>query len=370
MTDKTNDKQKHESKLIERQKEASLVRKIVLICFFVILLTIAGATYATYQYVVNAIGPVDESDEEMIEVEIPIGSTSTRIGSILEEHDLVSSGSMFRYYVRYKNEDGFQAGDYELSRSMSMDEIIDELKEGTIYEEYQLTFTIPEGRWLEEVTERIANETNLEKEELVELVHDEEYLESLIERYTMLSETILDENIRWPLEGYIFPARYDFVEEEVTAEQVIQAMLDRTAATLEEYNAGGSDMSYHEILTIASIIEGEARNDEEREIISGVIHNRLNIGMALQMDPTVAYAHGEHISRTLYEDLEIDSPYNTYQISGLPIGPINNPGAASIRTALQPVEHSYLYFYHAADGEVYFSETYSEHQQVLEQHRD
>lgn len=366
---KDNEKIKHKEKLIERQKEASLVRKIVIICFLVIILTVAGATYATYKYVMNAIGPVDETDEEMITVEIPIGSTSTRIGSILEEEGIVSNGTMFRFYVRYKNEGHFQAGEYELARSMHMDEIIETLKEGVVYEDYALSFTIPEGRWLEEVFERIADETNLEEEDLIELVQDEQYIDSLIERYSILTDDILEEEIRWPLEGYLFPARYDFVDEEVTAEQVIEAMLDRSAAVLDEY-AGDTGYSFHEIMTIASIIEGEARNDEEREAISGVVHNRLNINMALQMDPTVAYAHGEHLSRTSYEDLEIESPYNTYHVSGLPVGPINNPGEASIRTALQPANHNYLYFYHAEDGEVYFSESYSEHQQILEEHRD
>ncbi|MBU9712543.1 endolytic transglycosylase MltG [Bacillus tamaricis] len=340
-----------------------------MICLLLIILGVAGGAYAGYHYVTGAIGPVDENDDEIVHVTIPIGSTSTGIGRILEENGVISDSSIFRYYVRFKNETGFQAGDYELTKSMNLDQIIDELKEGTIYQEYQLSFTIPEGRWLEDVITRIASETNLEEEELTEKVNDEEYLTELISRFEMLEDVILDEEIRWPLEGYMFPSRYDFVEEEIEVEQMIESMLRRTATVLTDNGAGSSDYSYHEILTIASIIEGEARNDEERLRISGVIENRLRIGMPLQMDPTVAYAHGEHFSRTLIEHTEFASPYNTYHINGLPIGPINNPGEASIRAALNPEDHKYLYFYHAPSGNVYFSETLDEHNRAVQQYR-
>ncbi|WP_078597282.1 endolytic transglycosylase MltG [Evansella clarkii] len=369
MSDKKDPKDIHVSKLVERQKEASIVRKIVLVCFIVLILIIGGAVFGAYQYVMGALEPVDETDDEMIEVNIPIGSSTTGIGEILAEHDLINSSTLFRVYVRYRNEEGFQAGDYELSRSMDMDEIITELKEGTVYQDYELTFTIPEGRWLEQIVGIVSNETNIEAEELADLLQDEEYIEDLIERYTMLEEVILDEDIRYPLEGYLFPARYDFVDEEITPEQLVETMLDRTAAVLDHYEVGSQELSYHEVLTIASIIEGEARNDEERERVSGVISNRIIANMPLQMDPTIAYAHGEHFSRTLNEHLEIDSPYNTYRNTGLPPGPINNPGEQSIRAALAPENHGYLYFYHSPEGEVFFTETYEEHQEVLREHR-
>ncbi|ADU29793.1 endolytic transglycosylase MltG [Evansella cellulosilytica] len=362
-------RKKHREKLLERQKEASLVRKIVFVCLFLIILTVAGVGYGSYQYIMNAIGPVDESDDTDIEVSIPIGSTTTRIGEILEENGLISNASIFRYYVRFKNESNFQAGDYSLSRNMDMDDIILELKEGMVYQDYQISFTIPEGRWLERVIELAEENTNLSEEDILEVITDEEYLEELIERYEILEEVILTEEIRYPLEGYLFPARYDFVEEEITVEQLIETMINRTSSVLIDNGAAGSQYTYHEILTLASIIEGEARNDEERYRISGVIKNRLDRGMPLQMDPTVAYAHGEHLSRTTYDHLEIESPYNTYHVTGIPIGPINNPGEASIRAALLPEDHFYLYFYHSPNGDVYFTETLAEHEAVVGQYQ-
>ena len=369
MTDKKNSDNIHVSKLVERQKEASTVRKIVLVFFIVIILLFAGAAYGTYQYVMGTLEPVDETDNELIDVTIPIGSSTTGIGSILEENGLINNSTMFRVYVRYKNEEGFQAGDYQLSRSMEIDEIIAELKEGTVYQDYELSFTVPEGRWLEQVVSIVSQKTNLTAEELAELLVDEDYIQELIEQYPMLEEEILDEDIRYALEGYLFPARYDFLEEEIEAKQLVESMLNRSASALEQHGAQASDLSYHEIMTIASIVEGEARDNEERARISGVIHNRLRSDQALQMDPTVAYAHGEHFSRTLYEHLDIDSPYNTYRNRGLPPGPINNPGEQSIKAAINPETHRYLFFYHAPNGEVYFSELYEEHQEILRQHR-
>ncbi len=376
-----SDKKKHHekddteliNKLTEKQKEASVVRKIVLVCFFVVVLSVIGVGAGTYFYVMSAIGPVDEDEEEHIEVTIPIGSTSAGIGDILEEEGLISNGTIFRYYVRYKNESGFQAGDYQLSPSMDMDEIILALKDGRVHEDYALSFTIPEGLWLEQIIEEIAKNTDYEYEELMDFVNDEDYLTSLVDEYSILDEEILEnDNIRYPLEGYLFPARYDFTEENPEIEEIIDSMLSRTSSILAsaEEQVSSSNYTIHELLAIASIIEGESLNDEERRIISGVIYNRLSTNMRLQMDPTIAYAKGEHLSRTMQDDLTVESPYNTYQNPGIPPGPINNPGQESIVAALDPESHDYLYFYHSQDGQSFFTETYAEHQEVLREHRD
>ena len=359
-------------KLKERQEEASIVRKIVLVCLLLFLIAFAATGFYAYSYVKSALDPVDETDEQLMDVQIPIGSNSTRIGNILEENGLIKNASFFRYYVRYKNETGFQAGDYQLSRSMDLDEIIASLKEGTVYQEYALSFTIPEGRWLERILEIIADNTNHEIETLIEKVQDEEYLESLIGRYSILTEDILVEGIRWPLEGYLFPSRYDFVEENPSIETIIETMLQRTEQIIGRYFADLEDSDYniHEIMTLASIIEGEAQKSEDRYKISGVLYNRLDRNMRLEVDPSVAYAHGEHFSRTLYEHLDIDSPYNTYRVVGIPIGPINNPGEASIKAALQPDDNEYLFFYARTDGEVMYTRTFQEHQEVLRKYRD
>lgn len=363
-------KEAHRKKIEERKKEAGLVRKIVFSTLVLLILIIAAVGFGSYQYVMAALGPVDEESDETIEVELPLGANMDTIAETLEEEGVITSGTMFRYYVRLQNEGGFQAGNYELSQAMSMDDIIAELQEGTLYEEYAGSFTVPEGLWLEEIFTSVENQIEVPAAELAELVNDEDFLETQVENYEMLTEEILQEDIREPLEGYLFPARYDLREEELNAESVVTAMMDRMQQELNQIvDTEAENPEVHDLLTKASIIEGEARNDEERSTISGVIENRLSVPMALQMDPTVAYAQGERLSRTLYDDTEIESPYNTYSVQGLPIGPINNPGAASIRAAAEPERHDYLYFYHSADGEVHFNETYEAHQTIVNEYQ-
>lgn len=367
---KRQKKEAHRKKIEERKKEAGLVRKIVFSTLVLIILVIAAVGFGSYQYVMAALGPVDEESGETVEVELPLGSTTDSIAETLEEEGVITSATMFRYYVRLQSEDGFQAGNYELSQSMSMDDIIAELQEGTMYEEYAGSFTVPEGLWLEEIMESIETQIEIPASEIEEVAQDEEFLETVIDRYDMVSDDILQEDIREPLEGYLFPARYDLREEEINPENILYTMLDRMQEEVNQIiDPETNELAIHELLTKASIIEGEARDDEERATISGVIENRLSVPMALQMDPTVAYAQGERLSRTLYDDTEFESPYNTYDIQGLPIGPINNPGAASIRAAAEPEAHDYLYFFHTADGEVYFNETYEAHQSIVSEYQ-
>ncbi|WP_100406618.1 endolytic transglycosylase MltG [Bacillus solitudinis] len=358
--------------LEERVSQAKVVRKIVFFC--VLFIVILGGILAItgYNYIKNALGPMDVESEELVEVTIPIGSSSSSIGKILEEADLIRNGTLFRYYVRYKNESGFQAGDYALSPSMTMDEMIIELKEGRILQEAELIFTISEGRWLEDVVTVIEKETSHSEEDIMAILTDQEYIESLIEMYPMLSEEILNEGIRYALEGYLFPARYDFIDANPAIEVIIESMLTRTQSIVDELASEIEESGYtvHEIMTLASIIEREAQTSEDRYLISGVLYNRLDRGMMLQVDPTVAYALGEHRYMTTYEDLEIDSPYNTYRIVGIPIGPIANPGKDAIQAAVRPQREDYLFFYARYNGEVIYNETFEEHNRTLRMYRE
>ncbi|MFA9455941.1 endolytic transglycosylase MltG [Halalkalibacter sp. AB-rgal2] len=358
----SDDKQRN-SLYHERATQARIVRRIVFFAFLglVILGTIAG--FGAYSYITNALSPVDEDSPEEMEITIPIGSTANHIGTILEEEGLVRNGTVFRYYVRYKNESGFQAGDYRLHTGMTMDEIIESLKDGTVMQDPELVFTIPEGLWLEHMIEAIAKETDHTVEDLEAVIHDKDYVESLIERYDMLTEVVLDEDIRYPLEGYLFPARYDFMVENPSIEEIVEAMLSRTQAILTnlEEEMDELELTPHEVLTLASIIEREAQKSEDRYMISGVLHTRLERGMKLQVDPTTAYAIGEHLYMTSIPDTQYDSPYNTYVVDGIPIGPIAGPGQDSIEAVVRPEITGDLYFYARINGDVLYTDTYEEH---------
>ncbi|SFE27827.1 endolytic transglycosylase MltG [Alteribacillus iranensis] len=355
----------------ERARQAKVVRKVVAIIISVLVLVVIVVGVGGYLYIHSALQPVDEESEQTVTVDIPIGSSPASIGELLEEKEIIRNGTIFRYYVTYKNEQGLQAGEYELSPSMEIDEIIQSLKEGKVIQEAELTFTIPEGTWLEGIVETIAESSSYEEEDIMELLNDPSYLEKLIDKYDFINEAILKDDIRYPLEGYIFPARYDYYEENTELPAIIEKMIERMESELKPLSEEleESDLSVHELLTLASIVEREARNEEDRPIIAGVLFNRLEEGMRLEVDPTVAYAIGEHRYMTSYEDLEAESPYNTYRYEGMPPGPIASPGLPSIEAVLTPDDNEYLYFYARPNGEVIYNKEYEDHVEIQEKYR-
>lgn len=359
----------------QRVKEAKISRRIIVIVLTILIITLGTVGYKAYTYISEGLSPVDPDDNTIIEVEIPLGSTVDSIGSILEEKNIINSATIFKYYVKFNNETGFQAGEYKLAKNMQLNEIVESLKTGKILVDPLFTVTIPEGTTIEQIASIFGEQTSIDEEEFLERMNDEEFIKSYIVRYPELLDEneILKEDIRYPLEGYLFPLTYPFYEEEPTIEHVVDIMLQQTNNRIMTYRQDiiEQNMSIHEAITMASLIEEEAVGEDDRQTISGVFYNRMNQEpeMPLQTDPTVLYALGEHKERVLYEDLEVDSPYNTYENVGLPIGPISNFRENALQAALYPEEHNYLYFVAGYDGEVYYAETLDEHNQNIQEHR-
>lgn len=358
-------------KMIQKQSEARVVRKIVLIVSVVLFLAIGGTITGGYFYIKGALQPVDPTNNKEKSVEIPIGSSVTGIAEILENNGIIKNAKVFKYYVKFKNESGFMAGEYAMTPAMTFPEIIESLKTGRILEEVVFKLTIPEGKQLREIATIIGEKTNQNGEEVFKQLNDAAFINKLIQKYpNLLSEEILDSNIKHPLEGYLFPATYPFYKEEPTIEEIVTVMLNKTENVIEEY-AGPmveKEFTIHQLLTMASLIEEEATEQVERDQIASVFYNRIDIGMPLQTDPTVLYAQGEHKEKVLYKDLEIEDPYNTYINTGLTPGPIANAGVSSIEAALFPAETDYLYFLATGSGEVLFSKTLEEHNQKKAEH--
>lgn len=355
-----------------RGEDARIVRRIVFFIFLVFFIVIGIGGYKGYDYITSVLEPVDPQNEESIEIEIPMGTSSSTIAQILEDNGLIKNARIFRFYVKFKNISDFQAGEYTLSPSLTLDEIIESLQTGKIIVEPIYTVTIPEGKTIDEIAEIYAEKMPFKKDDFLEVANDTEYIEELIENYSsLLSDRILDENIRTPLEGYLFAATYSFYEKEPAIKSVIEDMLNKSVEVIQSFyeQIEEKDLSIHEALTMASLIEKESKTSEERPIISGIFYNRLEQGMLLQTDPTVLYSLGEHKERVLYEDLEVDSPYNTYKHTGLPIGPISNFGQESLAAALEPEETNFLYFLHDYNGKIFYAETLDEHNQLKNEHR-
>lgn len=342
-----------------------MLKKLVIILVVMIiigLVAVAGINYF-YQGLLEPVDPA--ADEEFVLVEIPSGAGGEVIAEILEQEGLIQNPIAFRYYVRSNNlGHTFMAGIYQLSPSMDVEQIIQKLQSGDVYSE-TIWFTIPEGYTIEQMAERLEQETLVEKERFLELAEDPTPV--IIEVLPYLNE-INDPDIKYLLEGYLFPDTYE-LNISADEEEIIKLMLRRMKRVVTDLTGVESidhmDRSLHELLTMASIVEREGRVDHERERIAGVFMNRLEIDQRLESCATIQYILGETKEFLTFQDLELPSPYNTYQHGGMPPGPIAAPGEKAISATLNPEAHEYYYFNYKYDdsGEHYFSKTLEEHNQ-------
>lgn len=354
-------------KMLEHHQEAKVVRKIVSIISILVLLLIVIIGGGGYLYIQSALKPVDPDSKKQKTVEIPIGSSVTGIGEKLESKGIIKNAKVFKYYVKLKNEGGFMAGEYQLSPSMDVAEIVSRLKTGKVLAEASFKITVPEGKQLTEIAAIMAKATNQKEDDILTKLNDKEFIKMLMEKYPdLLTNEILDTKIKYPLEGYLFPATYPFYKPNPSVEEMVTAMLDKTRTILSSYSDQSEEkkLSVHKLLTMASLIEEEATEKADRKKISSVFYNRIDKGMKLQTDPTVLYAQGKHKERVVYQDLEVNSPYNTYKHTGLPPGPIASAGKMSIEAALDPEKTDFYYFLAAEDGTIYYSKSLEEHNQL------
>jgi UPF0755 protein len=281
-------------------------------------------------------------------VTIPAGATLSSAADSLHRVGLIRSTQLFRLYAKVTGrERAIKAGRYRFAcDDATWNGMLDRLALGP--DERRLT--VPEGYRLTEIVPLIAKAVGAREDSVWAAVRD----------------TALRRELDVPtpdLEGYLFPDTY-YLTHGTPAIDVVRTMVRRFEQVWQdEWNARlqALAMNRHDIVTLASIVEKEARLDEERPVIAAVYHNRLRDGMPLQADPTVQYARGQHTNRVLYRDLEIESPYNTYRNAGLPPGPIAAPGRASLEAALQPADVPYKFFVAHPDGHHEFRVTFREH---------
>ncbi len=339
-----------------------MLRSLVIILVVLIIIGLAAVGVLNYFYL-SMLEPVDPAaSEDYVLVEIPSGAGSEVIADILEREGLIQNSVAFRYYVRSNNlGHTFMAGTYQLNPAMDVEEIVNKLQSGDVYAE-TTWFTVPEGYTLKQMADRLEEEGLIDSTKFLELADDP--TDNILDTFTELRR-IEEPEIEYLLEGYLYPDTYE-IYTTADEEEIIKLMLGRMNRIIDEESKNRADqlgLTIHEVLTIASLIEREAAVAHERDRISGVIHNRLEIGQMLQIDATIQYILGETKEFLTYADLEIPSPYNTYQYHGLPPGPIAAPGQPSIEAALYPEDTEYFYYNYKYDdtGEHYFSETYEEH---------
>lgn len=313
-------------------------------------------------YVQSQFQPPSDSGQA-VEITVPEGAGAEDVGVQLKEKELIKNAKFFSLYLRYEGQSGLlKTGKYYLRQGMTMEEIARVLVEGDAsYNTVQ--FTVPEGLTLEQIAEALDKQGLVKKDDFLKEADSGQF------DYDFVKEIPQNEAVEHRLEGYLFPETYE-VFKEADAHQLIDTMLKQTAAVFtpewrEQMKARG--LSVHQALTVASLIEREAQAAKERPMIAGVIDNRLKAPMKLQIDATIQFALGKQKETLLFADLEIESPYNTYKYEGLPPGPIASPGRDSIKAALYPAQHEFLFYVTKNDGtgEHYFAKTFAEHEQNI-----
>jgi len=292
------------------------------------------------------------SSEAPVHVMVPTGASLRTAADSLEHAGVIGSARLFRWYASIGGRDrGIKAGTYALRRGQKWSEVLSALVAG---EGLIVTVTIPEGFDLRTIVPRLAKALGVPEDSVRVAASDSTWR---AEREVTAAT----------LEGYLFPDTYTFPAK-TSARRAVHTMLERfDAIWRDEWNARADSLGItrHEAVTMAALVEKEARVADERPIISAVYWNRVKKGMRLQADPTVQYALPKHVDRVLFVHLEVDSPYNTYRYDGLPPGPIASPGAASLEAALYPADVPYLYFVAHPDGHHEFRNTFAEHQQAI-----
>lgn len=302
-----------------------------------------------------------EPDAPRAHVYIPRGSSLAAVADTLEAHGVIEAAWQFRLYGRARGlAKRVRPGLYAFAVGERWSVITTALVSGRTDD---ITFTVPEGLTVVEIAELAATRLRLARDSVQGAMRDSFLAAARDPALRAEFGITTPRGVREPLEGYLLPETYRVAYDQ-RVRDVVRQMLREFARTWDaddDRRAAALGLTRHEVVTLASIVEGEAQVRAEHRRIAGVYLNRLRRRMLLQADPTVIYALGQEVRRVLYRHLEIRSPYNTYLSPGLPPGPINNPGRDAIEAALDPERHAFLFFVARPDGHHMFSVTSAQH---------
>ncbi|MEO7998315.1 MAG: endolytic transglycosylase MltG [Gemmatimonadaceae bacterium] len=297
--------------------------------------------------------PAADTSATRARVVVPRGASMREVSTSLEQSRVIRAPRLFRTYASVGGRDRLiKPGTYDLQLNAGWKAALDALVSGSAVVH---SLTIPEGYDLRQITPLLAKTLGVPEDSVEAAVADTAW------------QHTLDIPLK-SLEGYLFPATYSFADG-TTAREAVKVMIEAFETAWKgipnaKERLQALAISRHDAMTMASIVETEAKRPEERVIISAVYWNRVKKGMKLQADPTVQYALPAHVARVFYKDLEVDSKFNTYKYAGLPPGPIASPGLASIEAALNPAAVPYLYFVAHPDGHHEFRTTGAEHEKA------
>ncbi|HEM3555255.1 endolytic transglycosylase MltG [Streptococcus suis] len=374
----------HRTSKQRRKKQDNAAKHIVSVIMSIVVVAVLATGVTGYMWVKSSLEPVNAKATETIQVEIPEGSSTLEIGKILVDNKLIKNATIFNYYSKIKSYNNFQSGFYNLKQNMSVDDIAKALQESgtpTAQKEAAGKVLIVEGYTLTQIAQAITDNTNTKDkndktpftaEQFMATVTNQDFINRMVATYPKLFASLpaADSGVIYQLEGYLFPAVYEY-SDETTIEELVEQMIAAMDNRLQPYyeTIAAKNLTVNEVLTLASLVEKEGSTDEDRRNIASVFFNRLNATMPLQSNIAILYAQGKlGQETTLAEDAAIDtsieSPYNIYWTPGLMPGPVDSPSLSAIEAVINANTTDYLYF--VADvttGNVYFTNNIDEHNQ-------
>ena len=338
------------------------LRNIMLSIVVITAILIVGVCgFYNYQ-----ISPVSKS-KKTVNIEIPANTSNKEIAKILKKNKLIRDERMFIVYLKIMKKSNLKAGYYELSPNMGVKKIVKKLEKGSTFNPNEIKITFKEGKTMRDVAKVISENTNNSYQSVIDKSNDKEYLNKAIEKYWFLTDDILNDEIYYKLEGYLYPETYNFENKDVSVETIFNTMLDQMDKVLSPFKKEieASSLPIHQIITLASVVEKEAPMDSEykkqeasevRKNTASVFINRMNRGMSLGSDVTtryvISYSNSEYDNpkkAMSAAQFQTKSPYNTRLMDGsmngkLPVGPISTISLASLKAAIEPNETNYIYF--------------------------
>lgn len=311
---------------------------------------------ATAAYIKKTVETPNNGSSEQVSFSVKNGESLDQVSANLEKSKLVKSDFIFSLYMKASKRSGrIQAGEYQIAGNLNMKDVAGIITAGQVI---STRVTIPEGWTLEKMSDRVAAQKISTKEQFLAAV---KYTKTRDQGYDFLSGLSEGDS----LEGFLYPDTYE-LSKNADENELITKMLNNfntkfTNDLREKVKTSG--MNTFEVVTLASMVESEAVTKEDRKLVAGVFEKRLDLGMPLQSDVTVLYALKTNKKDVNYKDIQVDSPYNTYKVAGLPAGPICSPSIEAIDAVLNPTKSNYLYFLAAPDGKVYYAATIEQHNQ-------
>lgn len=352
-------------------KKLKLKKKALFIIILLPLLLVLLLFTSIYFYFTS---PVDKKDDTIKQIIIEEGTSTSQIAEKLKASKIIKNERVFRQFLKLKKAYNIYAASYYFKSSMTLNEVIDVLKQGG-HNLNEIAITFREGINVLSLANIIEENTSNTKEDVFNTLKDEGYIDSLIDKYWFLTDDIKNKDIYYPLEGYLFPNTYFFASYDVDVKDIFDAMLDEMDKVLTKYKSDieKNNLSIHKLLTLASITQSEGVNKDDFKTIASVFINRLNDNMPLGSCVTSYYGVKKSMEEELsLSDIDDDNPYNTRGDNPklISVGPISNPGKDAIEAVLKPIKTDYYYFVSDKNNKVYFTKTFEEHEKVISKLQD